>query len=218
MEPDWSNLIEPPPPKPRSLGSKIAIGIGGSLLVWVGLDLLLSIFSPLFIGGLVVVALGVALRGNMKKQSQQLQIVLLLASGVVGWVVLAYLFSFFSYWVIILLTIALAAVVYVKEHQKTRRQRWLDQGCCGGCGYDLRATPDRCPECGRDTTLDEPTWRKLRREWGHIKPAEPEVLMEAEPTPEPVAAIAVPTILKTPDFHEGPIPLEGDELESPKSD
>ena len=44
-----------------------------------------------------------------------------------------------------LATLALCLWRLAKE-----RQRWMAgrSHLCQGCGYDLRATPDRCPECG----------------------------------------------------------------------
>ena len=45
------------------------------------------------------------------------------------------------YWAIALLLAAAPAILF-----RSRRHR--SPGTCSRCGYDLRATPGRCPECG----------------------------------------------------------------------
>ncbi len=47
-----------------------------------------------------------------------------------------------------LLPLVLAPWPAVAAHRAIRRRRRAGLGRCSHCGYDLRATPDRCPECG----------------------------------------------------------------------
>ena len=49
------------------------------------------------------------------------------------------------FWLILL---AAPPAIWLRRHVRTRAQGRLARGLCGACGYDLRATPDRCPECG----------------------------------------------------------------------
>jgi hypothetical protein len=49
------------------------------------------------------------------------------------------------YW-LVMIPSAVAPLIFVRG--AIRRRRILPANMCRQCGYDLRATPDRCPECG----------------------------------------------------------------------
>ena len=58
---------------------------------------------------------------------------------------------FIPYWAILLCTsvFPVVATLQIIHEWRTHRRRSRQQ--CPACGYDLRATPDRCPECGTVT-------------------------------------------------------------------
>lgn len=54
-----------------------------------------------------------------------------------------------AFWIGVVVTIGSIALPVVYRNQRsTDRDRRA--GLCPDCGYDLRATPNRCPECGKE--------------------------------------------------------------------
>ena len=59
----------------------------------------------------------------------------------------------FRHWHLLLMAGALPLLRLPGLWRRLRRPR---AGACPNCGYDLRATPDRCPECGQTPATTSP--------------------------------------------------------------
>ena len=73
------------------------------------------------------------------------------------------------------LVVALSAIpaywMAARLLQVRRRLRRAKSGSCIGCGYDLRASPDRCPECGavREPPHNPPMQRTATARTGGVE-------------------------------------------------
>jgi hypothetical protein len=52
------------------------------------------------------------------------------------------------YWFLTICTIPLPALWVRRSLRRSRERKGFQTGICIQCGYDLRASPNRCPECG----------------------------------------------------------------------
>jgi len=70
-------------------------------------------------------------------------------AGVYAPIVVAYQITAVPFAVPALVFAVLGLLPWVRRRRSARRrEEWVRRGLCPACGYDLRATETRCPECG----------------------------------------------------------------------
>jgi hypothetical protein len=58
------------------------------------------------------------------------------------------IFLLVPYWFVVAAALVIPALRIVAAARRWLRRRRKSLGLCSRCGYDMRATPDHCPECG----------------------------------------------------------------------
>ncbi|HTL29344.1 MAG TPA: hypothetical protein VL282_08985 [Tepidisphaeraceae bacterium] len=56
--------------------------------------------------------------------------------------------AWIPYWMLTIIFAAMPAWWFFRVRRQRLRTSRRERGCCEHCGYDLRATPGQCPECG----------------------------------------------------------------------
>jgi predicted Zn-ribbon and HTH transcriptional regulator len=54
------------------------------------------------------------------------------------------------WWSVWIASLAVAGIYYIWWRRARLLEMRVRNGLCIRCGYDLRESPGRCPECGRD--------------------------------------------------------------------
>jgi hypothetical protein len=88
------------------------------------------------------------------------------------------------------LIVVLGVPVLLYSHRQRTKEQWTQSGRCETCGYDLRASPERCPECNTPVPAD--SLRRIRAEMAAAKARVSRAAGEAESSPPPPPPLPPP--------------------------